>query len=593
MFPCASMFVLAAALLVTGLSLGTCRIAMPVCGLSYWTRSDRVGPPVCSAHSRCIGYLLARCCVITVLLSPLPALSGELWLSGFDPVVRSVVEPGMVSDYFDIFDPDASWYRAASRVRVFKIAGALALSGSEQKLLRLFADLQRRHISLALEISALTARGGCGEKIEGYAPSGELARMVERIRRLGGDLQFVAMDEPLWNGHEFSGANACHTSISAVAADVAANLSSIRRVFPAVRVGDIEQIGRISPSDLTDQIMQWTKAYQDAFGEPLAFVHFDVVWGGPWQQQLTILVHRLHVAGIKFGIIYNGDPSDQTDLAWTGHAEHRFAEVEADAALIPDQAILQTWMVHPSRMLPETEPGTMTWLVNRYFAAETRLVLRQVGGKLVGQLTDTAGQPRAGAPITLAAEVVGTPEALAVHAQSGRVPPNATSAVLALRVNAECDCSGPADVDVGPFRYSDDSSGRTAELRFGIGSALGSGAGVSHIQARSGQAIIQNTPRFSVTADRPFTVQVPMRTNQASEGSGYVALIFLNAQLKEVERLRFAFRPAERPIGAVTTDATGRFSLLANHETVRSSVGFRAEFRGDEQDRAASASLRQ
>ena len=93
------------------------------------------------------------------------------------------------------------------------------------------------------------------------------------------------------------------------------------------------------------------------------------------------------------------------------------------------------------------------------------------------------------------------------------VPPNATSAVLALRVNAECDCSGPADVDVGPFRYSDDSSGRTAELRFGIGSALGSGAGVSHIQARSGQAIIQNTPRFSVTADRPFTVQVPMRTN--------------------------------------------------------------------------------
>ena len=126
-------------------------------------------------------YLLARCCVITVLLSPLPALSGELWLSGFDPVIRSVVEPGMVSDYFDIFDPDASWYRAASRVRVFKIAGALALSGSEQKLLRLFADLQRRHISLALEISALTARGGCGEKIDGYAPSGELARMVERI----------------------------------------------------------------------------------------------------------------------------------------------------------------------------------------------------------------------------------------------------------------------------------------------------------------------------------------------------------------------------------------------------------------------------
>ena len=35
---------------------------------------------------------------------------------------------------------------------------------------------------------------------------------------------------------------------------------------------------------------------------------------------------------------------------------------------------------------------------------------------------------------------------------------------------------------------------------------------------------------FPVTADDPFTVQVPMRTNLASASSGYVALVFLDAR---------------------------------------------------------------
>jgi hypothetical protein len=83
-----------------------------------------------------------------------------------------------------------------------------------------------------------------------------------------------------------------------------------------------------------------------------------------------------------------------------------------------------------------------------------------------------------------------------------------------------------------------------------------------------------------------------MHTNLASAGSGYVALIFLDARGKEVERLRFPFDPAEWPIGTVTTDAQGRFSLLPDPNTLRASVGFRAEFPGDAQHRTASATLR-
>jgi hypothetical protein len=399
------------------------------------------------------------------------------------------------------------------------------------------------------------------------------------------------MDEPLWNGHEFSGPTACHTAISAIATDVAANVRAIRQVFPAVQVGDIEQIGRAAPSDLVDQIMQWTRAYQEATGEPLAFLHFDVVWTGPWWQQLTLLVPRLHGAGIKFGIIYNGDPDDQTDLAWTSHAEQRFVAIEATPVLIPDQAILQTWMPRPSQMLPETQPGTMTWLVNRYLAAPTRLTLHRVGGGLRGELTDAAGRPLTAVPVTVLAELVGEPDAPVLHARSGQVPTKAASAVLALRINAECGCSGPADIGIGPMQYHDDRTGQTVQQAFRTPVASDSAAALTSFQTQPGRPVTQNTARFLVTADDPFTIQVPMRTNLASAGSGYVALVFLDAQGKEVERLSLPFQPVERPIGTVTTDSRGGFSLLPGPDAPRASAGFRASFPGNAQYRTSSVTL--
>ena len=60
------------------------------------------------------------------------------------------------------------------------------------------------------------------------------------------------------------------------------------------------------------------------------------MWSGPWRQQLSLLAPRLHEAGIKTGVIYDGDPDDQSDLAWTSHAEQRFSTIEADRAISPD-----------------------------------------------------------------------------------------------------------------------------------------------------------------------------------------------------------------------------------------------------------------
>jgi hypothetical protein len=507
-------------------------------------------------------------------------------------MVRSVLHPGLAWDYFEAFSPDAQWPRAASGVSVFKIAESLARYAPEQQVRRMTEDLQRRHISLALEASALTNKGDCGQKVEGYGRPGDIVRSVERIRQLGGDLKYIAMDGPLWSGHAFNGINACHTQVSAIALDVAANVRAIKQIFPAVQIGDIEPAGRADPPDWVDQIMQWTKAYQDAVGEPLAFLHFDVVWSGPWRQQLTMLAPRLHAAGIKVGVIFDGDADDQSDLAWTGHAEQRFSTIEADRAISPDQAIIQTWMLHPSHILPETQPGTLTWLVNRYLTAQTRLVLLRTGNRLQGELTDTAGHPLPAAQVTLSAQLLGEPGAPALHTRSGPVPPKAAMAILALRINAECSCSGPADIALGPVRYRDDRTGQIVERAFHPTSARANAPTLARFQVEPGQPISQNAPKFPVTPDNSYTVEVPMSTTLASAGSGYVALVFLDAQGKEIERLRLPFEPVERPIGTLTTDAQGRFTLSPDDATLRSSISFRAQFAGDARHRLASATVR-
>ena len=73
-------------------------------------------------------------------------------------------------------------------------------------------------------------------------------------------------------------------------------------------------------------------------------------------------------------------------------------------------------------MLPETQPGTMTSLVNRYVAAATHLAFHQVGGRVEGQLTDNDGRPLAGATVAVAAIRTGETGEPAIHSWSGNVP---------------------------------------------------------------------------------------------------------------------------------------------------------------------------
>ena len=479
---------------------------------------------------------------------PSTAMSAEVWLAG-DPIIQQ--QAGQSYDYQGMFNPSAPWRAASLVVRIFKVSTQWILTASDSALTQMFTDLKRRGIGLAIEALMIPQTSSCGSGVEGYSAPGTMKLVADRVKRLGGDLQAIAMDEPLTFGHLYTGPNACQTSITDLANAIAVNAAAVRTVFPAVRIGDIEELGANTP---LDQVVQFASAYQTATNSKLDFIHIDTDWAVPsWLTNLQSFINAVRGTGIKVGIIYDGNDA-QTDLGWTQQTEQRFTIIEANEAMTPDEAVIQTWQLHPTHMLPETQPGTMTYLVMRYAAAPTSIALQVTGSmgayRLTGTLTTEGNLPVPSAPIQVTATDTSANGIPGTASISGTVPANAASATWAMRINTECGgCSGPANVTIGTMVYKD--TAQTATRSFPH----------SNYVAVSGQVWAPNSTPFSVTAGQPFTLTVPVHITYASRSSGYLTLIWLAASGQGISRQKWQFQSAVVPVGQVTTDANGEIVI--------------------------------
>jgi hypothetical protein len=296
------------------------------------------------------------------------AVSQEIWLSGVDPVVwhrQKAKGHDQPNDFMDMFDQHAPWQEAAKQVKVFMIEPDFVIYGKEDMLSRMFADLKRRNIDFAVEMGMLYGDLKCG-KLEGYLDPTAPLTLANRMKKLGAELRYVVIDEPLFFGHREQ-PGGCMFPIPEVARQVAKHVAEMRRIFPNLQVGDSEPIGQLHPSDWAQEIMQWIEAYHAAVGEQLAFIHVDMAWKSPlWPDHLKTLYSYAHARGIKFGIIYNGTGKDGVE--WTRSAEQRFIDIESRLKIVPDLAVIQTWEPQPDHMMPDSQPGTLTNLVLRYSA---------------------------------------------------------------------------------------------------------------------------------------------------------------------------------------------------------------------------------
>lgn len=139
---------------------------------------------------------------------------------------------------------------------------------------------------------------------------------------------------------------------------------------------------------------------------------------------------------------------------------------------------------------------------------------------------------------------------------TGTVPAGSQTADVGLRVNLECECSGPASFEVDAFTYSEGGGGNLVpngsfddgnEPWGWDGSATADlidsdGLSVFAVDAAPDESLFLNSGTFPVTDGAPFEVTVTLRDTGEIGDAGYFDVIFLGPD-GEVER-------ATAPIGS-------------------------------------------
>jgi hypothetical protein len=274
-----------------------------------------------------------------------------------------------------MFTVDSPWSNAARATKAFKISTQFALHSTDEQLTTLIRDLQRRHIALALEAGLLVGSGRCGMGVEGYGLENSAENVAKRIKSHGGQLDYIAFDEPVWHGHEGlgktgGGALFCSDAISDLVDQMVPKLALLHQYFPNAEFGDIDPIHGRHPEAAND-ILAFFDLLREKSQLRISFFHADIAWQAPgWQPVLEQLSVGLHKRGLRVGIICDGGGSAvkgeeaRSNDAWVHSAIQRCQALAKNPQIRPDDFIVQSWEPLPTRILPETDPGSLTYEVN-------------------------------------------------------------------------------------------------------------------------------------------------------------------------------------------------------------------------------------
>ncbi len=275
------------------------------------------------------------------------------------------------------YQAQPSWPTALTRVTVMGVLTQALVKIPDADLAKMVAELKRRHIALGIEMLAqaytlpgMSAPPGCGGGVEGYFPPDQTAALAAKLKRAGGRLDYIAMDEPLWFGHYYTGAHACRSSIDDVARRVAANLREYQRLFPGVVIGEIEPFPSITDQPAwRDDYQHWRQAFRQATGQALAYLYVDINWGQPaWQRSLAEVSGFTHGAGLPLGIIYNAAPSrsGSSEQAWLDAAVANAAHIERDLHVRPDWAMFTSWDRYPGHAVSDASGPGEDYVLTQY-----------------------------------------------------------------------------------------------------------------------------------------------------------------------------------------------------------------------------------
>jgi hypothetical protein len=518
-------------------------------------------------------------CLTGILLATLAGVRAGAQPVAFNPQVHSHTQRGVL-DWSTLFSANPAWAALASRIQVYLAPTGLVTDTPDDRLRAIAANLAQHHIAFELGLNSINADPGdpCGGR-EGYAPVRESQAEVEKLQRLGIRLDVLAMDGPFMIGHDSPDRPSCRLPIPDVVQRVARSLRPYLDAFPDLEIGDIEGVpGIMSYPNWQAEYRDFKQQLEAAIGRKIAFFRTDVNWSNAGSaDSLRTIQAYVHGLGMRLSVIYDSDGEQPNSAAWVADAKQHFTYLESAGGVIPDEASIESWNAYPDYALPITANDTLGSVVAAYELPRTHFLANRTGNGVSGRLLDAAGRPVGGASVTVQVLGMDPTKPPPVRSVSGSVPAAAHFAILALRVNSECLCSGPNDVAFGDFTYTQAGTVAARDTYSFLPEARQSpavrndgvvlrvetigGQAFTHIVVGPTQSFGFNSPQFAVTPGTHFTFSAPIGAVGDLGMFGSASVIWLTADGKGVSRSRMEVGASPAAVGIVRTNASGGFGL--------------------------------
>jgi hypothetical protein len=283
--------------------------------------------------------------------------------------------PGMPRDnglrrqeFLQMFSEPVVWPFTAAHIRTVGVTNYYARNAPPEELRRVTGFLASHHLELNVTIGAVATGGECGRGVEGMSRSAdEGAQILRRFQSVGATVNDIALDEPLTYGFGYRGKEQCAYSIEEVARRVAATIQAAKRVYPNAMITDAEAATDHPTAEWLKILGEWLGAYRAATGVPLDYLALDMNWQRPyWVEEAASTVKFAHAHGVKVGIIINAQGLPRmTEQEWLAVSQHNM-QLLWNARIPFDDVVFASWSDRPTRTLPETDPFSMTGLIDWY-----------------------------------------------------------------------------------------------------------------------------------------------------------------------------------------------------------------------------------
>ncbi len=340
-----------------------------------------------SATTQATSYVIAS--VATAAQAAMPALAQQLptaaqlngrklaWFTPREDMLGALVN----GQTWDQLLPQ--WSTSATHIQMIRLPTSVLLAIPDSALPGILRALDSHNLGLGLEIGAANSyhETGCGSGVESYSDPGTANNVVQKLLNAGGKLSAILMDEPLWYGHYYTGANACNSTIQDEARRAAVIVKIYTAAFPDLVVGDIEPFPAL-PLQSTWQAdyTSWAQAFYAATGSKIAFLHADFDWTNPAMYHYTAYpsvaamqyVAQLAAAearanGMGIGFICTGSQGTSSDAQYAYTVQFHI-DTLAGSGTNPDQLAFETWDTYPTHTLPETDGTSLSSEIYYYFS---------------------------------------------------------------------------------------------------------------------------------------------------------------------------------------------------------------------------------